>query len=56
MLVIGPHGQVLRGDASIVPYIHFAGNTVGRGLDPSFAVHYSIHAKRAMPFPGIALL
>ena len=35
MLVIGPLGRALRGDASIAPYIPFTDGTVGRGLDPS---------------------
>ena len=38
MLVIGPLGRALRGDASITPYIPFTDGTVGRGLDPSYAV------------------
>ena len=31
-------GVCLRGDASIAPYIHFTGGTVGKGLDPSWAL------------------
>ena len=31
-------GGYLRGDASIAPYIPFIDGTVGRGLDPYYAV------------------
>ena len=43
MLVIGPLGRALRGDASIAPYIPFTDGTVERGLAPLLA-----------PFPFIA--
>ena len=53
MLVIGPHGRALRGDASIAPYIPFTDGTVGRGLDPSYAVcndgniYHLLHNKKS---------
>ena len=46
-------GACLRGDASIAPYIPFADGTVGRGLDPSYAVcndgniYHLLHNKKS---------
>ena len=59
MLVIGPHGRALRGDASIAPYIPFTDGTVGRGLDPSYAVcndgniYHLLHNKKSYVGGGV---
>ena len=59
MLVIGPHGRALRGDASIAPYIPITDGTVGRGLDPSYAVcndgniYHLLHNKKSYVGGGV---
>ena len=59
MLVIGPHGRALRGDASIAPYIPFTDGTVGRGLDPSYAgcndgnIYHLLHNKKSYVGGGV---
>ena len=59
MLVIGPLGRALRGDASITPYIPFTDGTVGRGLDPSYAVcndgniYHLLHNKKSYVGGGV---
>ena len=59
MLVIGPHGRALWGDASIAPYIPFTDGTVGRGLDPAYAVcndgniYHLLHNKKSYVGGGV---
>ena len=49
----------LRGDASIAPYIPFTDGTVGRGLDPSYAVcndgniYHLLHNKKSYVGGGV---
>ena len=50
---MGGRCGALRGDASIAPYIPFTDGTVGRGLDPSYAVcndgniYHLLHNKKS---------
>ena len=52
-------GACLRGDASIAPYIPFTDGTVGRGLDPSYAVcndgniYHLLHNKKSYVGGGV---